>query len=333
MLEGIRFFGELNYCFIREQYSQMNKFTPKKHFMRHQFFILTIIAAVNLNIHNSVYGQDKPQKEYVFQTFKDTRVINTYSIETLQKGVMDIRITHRFGDFINQGSFENAWTTFFGFENAADVAFGLEYGITNNFMIGVHRNKGAGPLKSLITLIAKYKLLAQTTDNKMPLSMSLAGSCSVSTMWQSTNTQSLSSFPGGFAHRMVYSLQLHMARKFGNVLSMQISPTIVWRNLVEFNDNNALGSVSVCAKIQVTKVLGILLDANLPFDKLRWTPGSGYYIPLGIGFELDTGGHIFQINLTNSAGIEPTDYIPNTTLNWAEGQFRIGFTISRAFRM
>ncbi len=301
--------------------------------MRHQFLILTIIATVNIIFTNNIYGQDKPQKEYVFQTFKDTRVINTYSIETLQKGVMDVRITHRFGDFINQGSFENAWTTFFGFETAADVAFGVEYGITNNFMMGIHRTKGAGPLKSNMILNAKYKLLSQTKDSKMPISMAVAGSIAVSTMWQSTNTQALSSFPGGFAHRMVYSLQLHMARKFGNAFSLQVSPTLVWRNLVEFNDHNALGSVSLCARIQVTKVMGILLDANLPFDGARWTAENGHRIPLGIGFEFDTGGHIFQINLTNSAGIEPTDYIPYTSLNWAEGQFRIGFTISRAFRM
>ena len=268
------------------------------------FWSTLIIASFgSLSIIN---GQDKPQKEYVYQTFKDTRVINTYSIETLQKGVMDIRITHRFGDFINQGSFENAWTTFFGFESAADVAFGLEYGITNNFMVGVHRSKAAGPLKSLITLLAKYKLLSQTKDNKMPISMTLAGSTSVSTMWQSSNSQSLASFTSdkgySFAYRMIYSLQMHIGRKFGDIVSMQISPTLVWRNLVQYNDNNALGSVGICAKFQVTKVLGIILDANLPFDKLRWTAGSGYYIP-------------------------------NTTLNWLEGQFRIGFTIYRAFRM
>ena len=282
---------------------------------------------------NTILAQDKPQKEYVYQTFKDTRIINTYSVETLQKGILDVRISHRFGDYFNQWNFQNAWTNFFGFENAADVGFGVEYGVTNNLMIGFHRTKGAGPLKALLHLNAKYKFLAQTKDNSMPLSMAVSGVLSVSTMWASTNPQALSSFPGGFGHRMIYALQMHIGRKFGKIVSMQISPTLVWRNLVQYNDNNALGSVGICAKFQVTKVLGIILDANLPFDKLRWTAGSGYYIPLGIGFELDTGGHIFQINLTNSAGIEPTDYIPNTTLNWLEGQFRIGFTISRAFRM
>lgn len=299
--------------------------------------IFTILLLSNLLIFSNVEAQDKPQKEYVFQTFKDTRVINTYSTETLKKRMLDVRIAHRFGDYFNNWNFQNAWSNFFGFENAADISMGVEYGVTDNFMIGFHRTKGAGPLKSLLHLNAKYKVLAQTKDNKMPISMAVAGSVSVSTMWASLNPQDLSSFPGGFGHRMIYSLQVHVARKFGEIFSLQISPTVVWRNLVEHDDSNFLASASICAKIQVSKALGIILDANFAFDAYRWSNSStrrrNYYFPLGIGFEIDTGGHVFQINLTNSAGIEPTDYIPNTTLDWTKGQFRIGFTISRAFRM
>jgi hypothetical protein len=294
--------------------------------------VLVFITIILVDI-QSLSAQDKPQKEYVYQTFKDTRIINTYSTETLQKGVLDFRVAHRFGDILNQWNFNNLWADFLGFESAADVGFGVEYGITNNFMVGFHRTKGSSELRSLLHLNAKYKLLSQTKDNSMPISMAVAGILTVSTMPPSADETSLANFPGEFGHRMVYSLQLLAGRKFGDVFSLQLSPGIVWRNLVKFNDNNALVSMGVSAKVQVSKVLGIIIDSNLPFDQLRWTAGSGYHIPIGIGFEFDTGGHVFQINLTNSAGIEPTDYIPNTNLNWAEGQFRIGFTISRGFRM
>ncbi|MBL4651056.1 MAG: hypothetical protein JKY03_15110, partial [Aureispira sp.] len=248
------------------------------------------------------------------------------------------RVSHRFGDIFGVNAsgkwdFENLWANFLGFESAADVGFGVEYGITNNFMVGVHRTKGSSVLRSLMHLNAKYKFLSQTKDNSMPISMAAAGILTISTMPPSKDVNSLANFPGGFGHRMIYSLQLLAGRKFGDVFSLQISPGIVWRNLVAFNDNNLLVNMGISAKVQVNKVLGIIIDSNIPFDKLRLTPGSGFHIPIGIGFEFDTGGHIFQINLTNSAGIEPTDYIPNTNLNWADGQFRIGFTISRGFRM
>jgi len=278
------------------------------------------------------------EKEYVYQTFKDTRVINTYSVETLQKSKLDIRITHRFGDVINQGTWQGAWSTFFGFETAADVAFGLEYGITNNLTIGFHRAKGFGPLKSNLHGLIKYKVLSQTKGKSMPISMALAGSATISTMWESSNPELLSAFNQGandykrFSSRLSYSFQVHMARKFGNAFSLQLSPTFVWRNLVRHDDTNYLISTGICAKLQVTKMLGIIIDANIPFDITRLN-GTNGFIPLGIGFEFDTGGHIFQVNFTNSAGIEPTDYIPYTTLDWLKGQFRLGFTISRAFRM
>lgn len=293
-------------------------------------FRFTLLIAALLLISANSWAQDK---EYTYQTFKDTRVINTYSVETLQKGLLDVRIAHRFGDFFNNWQFQNAWATFLGLENAADVGLGVEYGVTNNFMIGFHRTKGAGPLRSLLHLNAKYKLLVQTTDNSMPFSLAMAGSVSVSTMPQSPNAESLASFPNGFSDRMIYSLQALWGRKFGDRFALQISPTLVWRNLVQHFDNNILVSTGVSARIQLTKVLGILIDANLPFDAMRWDASQGFQIPLGIGFEFDTGGHVFQVNLTNSAGIEPTDYIPYTQLDWAKGQFRIGFTISRSFRL
>jgi len=299
------------------------------------FLLFTSLIFVNIP---SLFAQEKPQKEYVYQTFKDTRIINTYSVETLQKGVLDLRISHRFGDIFGVNAkgnwdFENLWANFLGFENAADVGFGVEYGLTNNLMLGFHRTKGSSELHSLLHLNAKYKFLSQTKDNSMPISLSAAGVLTVSTMPPSEDVSSLASFPGGFGHRMIYSLQVLASRKFGEVVSLQISPGVVWRNLVKYNDSNLLVNMGLSAKVQVNKVLGIIIDSNIAFDKLRLTAGSGYHIPIGIGFELDTGGHIFQINLTNSAGIEPTDYIPNTNLNWADGQFRIGFTISRGFRM
>lgn len=278
-------------------------------------------------------AQNKPTKEYVFQTFKDTRTINSYSVETLQKKLLDIRISHRFGDFFNQWKFNNAWADFIGLENAADIGIGVEYGVTNNLTLGFHRTKGSSALRSLLHGLAKYRILAQTKDNSMPITLTAAATVSLATAPPSADASSIASFPGGFAHRLSYTAQVLVGRKFGDRFSLQLSPTFVWRNLVAANDNNYLFSTGISAKIQLNKVVGILVDATIPFDNLRLTTGNGYYIPLGIGFEFDTGGHVFQINLTNTRGIEPSDYIPYTTSNWGEGQFRIGFTISRAFRM
>jgi hypothetical protein len=67
------------------------------------------------------------------------------------------------------------------------------------------------------------------------------------------------------------------------------------------------------------------------FPMIRGKKDASYYPSLHIGYELETGGHVFHINLTNSAGLLENDYLPFNNKNWAQGGFRLGFTISRGF--
>lgn len=288
---------------------------------------IVFILAVCLNL--SLFGQDK---QYTYQTFKDTRIINTQSVEVLQHRQLDIRISHRFGDMFGTNG---GWQTFFGLENAADISIGAEYGVMNKLTLGFHRTKGAGQLRQLLNGVAKYRILHQTNGNEMPISMTVVGGVGISTMRKDTiNQQSLANFPKGFAHRLLYSLELHIARKFGDAFSLQLSPSFVWRNNVSERDENALFGLGIAMRIQLSKSLGLILDGNIPFSPSRFDSQSGYFshIPLGLGLEMETGGHVFQINFTNASGIMLYDYLPNTDANWGRGQFRLGFTISRLFR-
>jgi hypothetical protein len=266
-------------------------------------------------------------QEPVYATFKDRRVINTQSVEVLQAKQFDFRISHRFGDMA--GSF-GGWQNFFGLESAADVLIGGEYGLSNSMTIGLARTKGSADFRQLINGFAKYRVLQQTTDNKMPISMAIVGMTTMSTMKRGLDTFSLNFMPK-FAHRFSYSLEMHIARKFKS-FSLQLSPTFVWRNYVLNGQPNALFSLGVASRIQLTKVMGLILDVAVPLSPYYLKASNGYTVPIGVGFEFDTGGHIFQINLTNSAGIASTDYLSYTTQNWLKGEFRFGFTISRLFR-
>lgn len=266
-------------------------------------------------------------QEKVYNTFKDRRVINTQSVEVLQKKQFDFRVAHRFGDLAGAAG---GWQNFFGLENAADVQIGFEYGLNEKLTLGLSRTKGAGNLRQLLHGFGKYRVLQQTTDNKMPISMTAVAMATASTMKSSSDTLAISHFPK-FSHRFLYSLELHIARKFEN-FSVQISPIFVWRNYVLNTDQNGLFSLNLAARIRLTKITSLIIDGNLPFAKKYWTANSGYYAPIGAGLEFETGGHTFQINLTNSGGLMSTDYIPETRSNWLKGEFRLGFTISRVWR-
>ena len=268
-------------------------------------------------------------QEQVYQTFKDTRVINSHSVETLRAGRMDIRIAHRFGDIAGAAG---GWQTFYGLENATDVMIGAEFGLTDNLMFGVNRAKGAGPLKQNVNTFLKWRLITQEINGSQPFSLAFLAMATGSTM-QKSNVEGVLNFFEKSAHRFSYHLQMFLAKKFSERLSLQINAGWTYRNIVPSNDQNDLVSVGGAARLQLTKSIGLIVDATLPISELR-TSENGFYPAVGIGFEWETGGgHVFQLNVTNATGISETDYIPYTQSNWLDGQYRLGFTISRLFTL
>ncbi len=265
------------------------------------------------------------ERESVQNTFKSTRVINTHSVETLQKNKLDIRIGHRFGDFAGSAG---GWPTFYGLENAADVLIGFQYGLSNSLGIGLTRTKGAGPHRALINGQIKYRALWQ--NDKIPVSVTLLAGTGFSTMQASENPEALNRFEQ-YAHRFSYVYQAHIARKFGDRFSLQITPSYIHRNITRFDVQNDIFSIGAATRIQLSKVYALLIDITAPFSEQH--SNGEYTLPVGLGLEIDTGGHIFQINLTNARGMAETDYIPYTNSLWGEGQFRLGFTISRLFNL
>ena len=275
------------------------------------------------------------QRERVTRGFKDTRAVNIHSVETLPKGKLDVRISHRFGDLFGD---DGGWQTFYGLENAEDVAIGAEYGFSDRFTVGIYRAKGGGAtpegqtgLRRNLNGVLKTRLMHQETGGK-PVSVALVGNVTFSTDQQiEGNTNLIQSFPE-FGHRFAFNSSLVVARKFGTDLTVQLVPGVTHRNLVPFAGENTLFSLGGAVRYQVGRVLAVIADATVPFSSVI-TPANGYAIPLGLGLEWDTGGHVFQLNFTNATGIFETDYIPYTSDDWANGEFRMGFTISRWFNL
>ncbi len=275
----------------------------------------------------SLFSQEEEQK-YTQLTFKSTRIINSHSIETLNKRNLDIRIGHRFGDIAGQFG---GWSTLFGIENAADIYIGAEYAILDNLLIGMSRTKGAGPLKQFLNGFVKYRFLRQTLDNKIPLSITGVAGTSWSTMKKSSNPEALNNF-SKYAHRFVYVYQLLLGRKFGDAFSLQLHSKYIHRNIVPVGDQNDMVSIGLASRIQISRVFAALIDVDYPFSSLR-TFNNGYYFPLGVGLEINTGGHVFTINFTNATAMTEADYLPYSRSNWGDGGFRLGFTISRLFKL
>lgn len=265
------------------------------------------------------------ENKAVTQTFYSTRIINGHSVETLRKGVLEFRIEHRFGDVAGSNGGVQNW---FGFDNAADIRFAFEYGITNDLMVGLGRSKGTGaPYRSLLDGFVKYRLLRQKKQG-MPVSMTLLGTSSLTYMKASPDISKVEHFPE-FAHRFAYSTQLNIAKKFGRRLSLAVMPTYVYRNYVAANDVNGLFSIGGAVKYGISSTWAIVVEyyQNIHGSDVRQSNTNS----LGIAVEWVTFGHNFTINLTNSRGFGETQFIPYTFESWSKGQFRLGFCISRKF--
>jgi len=284
-----------------------------------------------LIITQSLWAQDK---ENVFQTFKDRWIINTHSVEMLPKGRMDFRVTHRFGDLAGDAG---GWQSFYGLESAADVLIGFEYGATENLSVGIFRTKGAGDLQQLVSPTLKYRLIRQA-ENGAPITLTAVGVGTISTMQKVEDSEGLNSFPK-FSHRIVSNLQLLAARKYSDAFSLQFSAGWSHRNLSPFGESNDVFNLGFATRIQVSHALSIVGDFTLPVNGVQSpfndSEAAAEYSPiLGVGIEIETGGHVFQINLVNAQGIMPTDYSFYTKdADWGKGQFRLGFTISRMFKI
>lgn len=272
-----------------------------------------------------------PTDTKVMATFKATKLINAQTTETCKKGTLDFRITHRFGN--SGGESGGGVHTLWGWDNSEDIRFAFDYGICDNLHIGIARNKRQENLDGSI----KWRFMNQTTDNKRPVSIALFTDAAYTPIREEDFYAGVDpTVEHLMAHRFVYVTQLLVARKWNWRLSTELIGSYNHRNFVRgFShdghiDENDIISVGGGARFKLTKRFGIVVDYFHSFSPYR-NGNDGFADPLGIGVEIETGGHVFTINFTNASAIIENDFIPNTTDSWTKGGYKFGFNISRVF--
>lgn len=261
-------------------------------------------------------GEEKPKKEYVSGAFKSSRVIMSHSLEMLRPGVLDFRILHRFGN-VNQGISE-----FFGLDQAT-IRLGLDYGISNNLTLGV----GRGSFKKEIDGFIKWRAIQQATGPRsLPFSLvALAGSTLIGAPWSDPTRQNY------FSSRIGYYGQAIIGRKFSESFTLQIMPTALHRNFVETKaDPNDLYAAGIGTRMKLSKRVSLNVDY---YYVLNQNEALDLHNPLSVGFDIETGGHVFQLHFTNAVGMNERVFLTETTNSWSKGDIQFGFNISRAFQI
>lgn len=269
--------------------------------------------------------ENENKTQYITATFKTTRLIDGHSVENTAKGVLDFKISHRFGPFA--GGPEE----FFGFDEA-HMRIGFDYGITSRLMIGVGRSTDQG---KIFDGFLKWKVIRQSTGKiNIPVTVNyVAGialqSASIPTPVDSIAQAQLKYFKAHYSNRLSFVHQLIIGRKFNEALSLQIMPTLIHRNFSQDNGPNNVYAIGIGGRQKLSKRTSFNAEYyyQLPGSKV---PGSKNV--LSFGFDIETGGHVFQLQVTNSMSMTESTFITgNKTGSRPNGDMRFGFNISRVF--
>jgi hypothetical protein len=261
---------------------------------------------------------DPQEINFTTASFKSTRIMNGHSIARTPPGQLDFRISHRFG-LINSGAYE-----FFGLDQA-NIHFSLEYGILNWLMVGV----GRGTYEKTYDGFAKFTLLRQSSGARvMPVSVSAMSSVALKSIkWPDETRKNY------FSSRLSYVGQVLIGRKISQGFSAQITPSFVHRNLVATElEPNDLWAIGAGGRMKLTKRISLNAEYYYLVNP-KTSLSQQIYDPLSVGFDIETGGHVFQLIFTNSIAMIEKGFISETTGNWGKGDIHFGFNISRVFTL
>ncbi len=301
-------------------------FLTRRNKLNNSFFLILALLVSTFNFKlchaqddllNELQTQAPVTKEKVIATFKGNKIINIETNETVKKNNLDIRISHLFGSIGAESG--GGIHTLYGIDQSDDIRLGFHYGITDKLMIGVSHVKRNENFEGLI----KYRLIEQTTDNRIPFALTLYGN--------TTYTIKSSEAFVKDVYRFTYCGQAVFARKFSPNFSLLITPGFVHRNFVPAGDENTTYSLSGGFRCKFTRSTSLIADYSHTFG--RENVSTDHYDVLGVGVEIETGGHVFSIMFTNASGLLENDYLLNTSDSWAKGGMKFSFIISRMFKI
>lgn len=248
----------------------------------------------------------------VTSTFKGLKIVNLESTKLAAKGDFYFIIAHRFGSI--KGGFDE----FFGLDTSS-IRFTFLYAVSDWFNLSVSRSS----YNKVYEVAAKYRLVKQV-ENGFPFTIAGYNTVEINSGFDEDQFINYE-----FKHRLSYVMEALISRKINENLSLEVAPILFHENFVtnDAQDNTqfALGSGG---RYKVSKFVTINLDYVYQFNRAS---NSLYNNPLSLGVDIETGGHVFQLMLSNAQPMYDTGFITNAAGDWGDGDIFFGFNLSRVF--
>ncbi|WP_452603401.1 DUF5777 family beta-barrel protein [Pontimicrobium sp. MEBiC06410] len=273
------------------------------------FLPLTIFAQDDLL---DEIDTDDNANNYASASFKGLKIVNFESTKLVAKKELTFVVSHRFG------SLENGLDNFFGLDDAV-TRLNFVYGLTDAINISVSRSS----FQKIYEGALKYRLTRQQ-DNGFPFTMVGYNSVYINTGLEKANLPKLK-----FKHRVGYTAQLLIARKVSKKLTLELAPTFFHDNFVVLNEqDNSQFALGMGGRYKLGKRWSFNADYGWHLNRASNSPFKN---PLSIGFDLETGGHVFQMHLSNSQAMNANGFLGQATGDWGDGDIYFGFNLSRNF--
>jgi hypothetical protein len=215
----------------------------------------------------------------------------------------DFRVTHRFGRPLGQGDFDDLLSDFFGLDSSAQIGLELRFGFMRGTQGGIYRTNDR-----TIEFFVEQSVMQQSDTRPVGLSA-----------WASidgTNNFTASYSP---------ALGAVVSRKVTQLGALYVEP--IWVNntnplpsdIVDHNNTFMLG---LGGRFRVRRTVYIVVEvaprlAGYDPETAHWTAGV----------EKLVGGHMFQINVSNSVGTT----ISQVARGGSDNDTFLGFNITRKF--
>ncbi len=276
------------------------------------FLLVPVITFSQDDLLEEIDSDSTGGTQYATAAFKGLKIVNFESTKLVAKDELTFIVSHRFG------SLENGIDTFFGLDEAV-TRLNFVYGISECINIGVSRSS----FLKIFDISTKYRLLRQE-KNGFPFTMVGYNSIQINTALEKDDLQLLE-----FKHRLGYTAQLLISRKVNTNFSVELAPTFFHDNYVVVNEqSNSQFAVGLGGRYKLTNRWSINADYGLHLNRANNSPFKN---PLSIGFDLETGGHVFQMHFTNSQAMNANGFLGQGAGDWSDGNIYFGFNLSRTF--
>lgn len=274
---------------------------------------LLFISVASLNAQSGLLDSLSPEASAAAPAilFNGTRLINGHSVEVREKGILEFIISHRFGE-ISSGGYN-----LYGLDES-NVRFALEYAPLNHVYLGIGRSSFEKTYDGFV----KVQLMRQL-PGRSPVALTLFASTAFKTLREPERDLT-------FSDRLTYTSQLLLGRKISQRISVQFMPTYIHFNTVREDEvRNDVWAFGIGSRIRLTRRLSLNGEYYYQKEKLS----ADYFNSFAVGVEIETGGHVFQLQLTNARAMLEKGFIAENTSDFFSGDIRLGFNISRAFQI